>query len=145
MQPNKIGHLTPKPQPLMEMLVSKCPDGVVVTCSWQRTTPMAERRLQAIGVEIEEEYCELIASRPAQGVLFKEAAAGLSAPCCRGRCSRCRSAGRADHFNMAKSKYRGQYWTADLAPCRYAIMHRESGGRTRPRTAAAAPAGLINS
>ena len=34
----------------------------------------------------------------------------------------------ADHFKMAKSKYRGQYWTADLAPCRYAIMHRESGG-----------------
>ena len=28
---------------------------------------------------------------------------------------------------MRKSKYRGEHWTADLAPCREAIMRRESG------------------
>ena len=73
MQPNKIGHPTPKPQPLMEMLVSKCPDGVIADpFAGSGTTLVAARAQgrQAIGVEIEEEYCELIASRLAQGVLF---------------------------------------------------------------------------
>ena len=36
-------------------------------------------------------------------------------------------AATADERTMAKSKYRGKYFRAELAPCREAIARRESG------------------
>jgi DNA modification methylase len=66
-------HPTPKPLPLMETLIEKSPLGVVVDpFAGSGSTLLAARNQgrTAIGVEIEELYCDLIASRLAQGVLL---------------------------------------------------------------------------
>jgi DNA modification methylase len=65
-------HPTEKPLDLMEYLVSKCPPGVVADpCAGSGSTLVAARNLgrRAIGVEIEERYCEVIARRLAQDCL----------------------------------------------------------------------------
>jgi DNA modification methylase len=66
------GHPTPKPVGLMETLIPHCPTGVTADpFAGSGATLLAARNLgrKSIGVELEERYCEIIASRLAQGAL----------------------------------------------------------------------------
>ncbi len=70
-------HPTPKPLALMETLIQKCPPGVIADPFAGSGSTLLAARAQgrrSIGVEIEERYCEVIASRLAQGDLFGGAA-----------------------------------------------------------------------
>lgn len=70
-------HPTPKPIPLMELLVARCPPGVIAdpfAGSGATLIACKLRGRKAIGVELEERYCEIAARRLAQDALpFGEA------------------------------------------------------------------------
>ena len=64
-----IGHPTPKPIGLMETLIDRCIQGVIADpFAGSGATLIAARNLgkKAIGVELEEKYCEIIATRLSQ-------------------------------------------------------------------------------
>jgi DNA modification methylase len=68
----RVGHPTPKPVALMERLIAKCPPGVVADPFAGSGSALLAARAngrQAIGVEIEERYCEIAANRLCQDTL----------------------------------------------------------------------------
>jgi site-specific DNA-methyltransferase (adenine-specific) len=69
----KSGHPTSKPVTLLEMLIERCPPGIIADpFAGTGSTLIAAKylRRQTIGVEIDERYCEMTAHRLAQETLF---------------------------------------------------------------------------
>ena len=70
------GHPSQKPLSLLAELIVRCPDGSVVDpFMGSGSTLVISKQLgrQAIGIEVDERYCEMAVKRLAQGALFTEA------------------------------------------------------------------------
>ena len=71
---NRPNHPTPKPVGLMEALIEKVPSGAVIADPFAGSggTVIAARNLghKCIAVEVNERYCEIIATRLAQGAFL---------------------------------------------------------------------------
>jgi len=73
-EPARTGHPTSKPVPLMATLLDRCPSGIVADpFAGSGSTLVAAKQLgrRAVGVEIDERYCEVAARRLAQDALFE--------------------------------------------------------------------------
>jgi site-specific DNA-methyltransferase (adenine-specific) len=69
----RIGHPTPKPIGLMELLITKCAPGVIVDpFAGSGATLLAARncKRKSIGVEISREYCDLIVNQLKHQILL---------------------------------------------------------------------------